>query len=79
MYRYKRKYIVGGRQAYLTYVLFTFPFYYYDYRNKKTGKTHSLTHTPVSYTHLPFTVNIVLRNEHCILQDESGKVSKKNM
>ena len=37
---YERKYIVCGRQAYLNYVMFTFQFYYYDYRNKKAGKTH---------------------------------------
>ena len=55
---YKRKYIVLGRQAYLSYVMFTFPFYYYAYSNKKAGKTH--THTPVSYTHLPIVINFLL-------------------
>ena len=39
---YERKYIVRGRQAYLSFVMFTFPFYSYDYRNKKAGKTQDV-------------------------------------
>ena len=39
---YERKNTVRGRQVYLNYVMFTFPFYYNDYRNKKAGKTHTI-------------------------------------
>ena len=68
---YEWKYIVPGGQAYLNYVMFTFPkFYYCDYCNKKAGRTHTHTiHVISGLTHFYFRtfarfLNGKYRNPH---------------